>query len=208
MIIRVDDFPGTKPNEFYRHNLENFKMFDDVMREYGRNYVLGVIPKYTTDRDLEWLGSRDNIEIALHGINHDERHMNEFQDYMTWKDIYGLIIDAKSRFESFTEYSVDTYIPPHNVIDRKTVDALCAAGFSEIMCGPETERSVVYYARKHGIKAELFLPPIQYGRSDELIERGAVDFFKNGGGDYLGLHWTWEHNIGLHNLSKFLEKIR
>ena len=43
-MIRVDDFPGTKPAEFDRHNLESFKRFHHYLTSYDDfRYVL---PKY------------------------------------------------------------------------------------------------------------------------------------------------------------------
>ena len=50
MLIRVDDYPGTKKEEFDKHNLKNFKKFDKIFKERDLTYVLGVIPGHCTKK--------------------------------------------------------------------------------------------------------------------------------------------------------------
>lgn len=211
--FRVDDYPGTKPEEFDRHNIENFYKFEAVMAKHGANpFVLGVIPRHVTDSDLSFLGMSPNVQIALHGVNHDERFPNEFREHQTEDDVYAAISSAKDRLESCSDQEVDTYIPPHNVIDRKTVHALVRSGFKNLMGGPGSDEQVIFHAMELGLNAKMYMPPYNYGRSDELIKRGAVEmlapFMKSPNLHWhLGLHWTWEANIGLENLDNLLSQL-
>lgn len=217
--FRVDDYPSTKPEEFYRHNLDNFKKFHEVMERYGAKYVLGVIPFHAKDEDLKWLGQQESIEIALHGVNHDERFPNEFRDYQTEDQIHDILCAEKARLELYTEKDVNSYIPPHNVVDKKTVKALVRAGFQQLHVGPETDEDVCLSAWCLGLPTYMYLPPFRYGRSDELLARGAVDDLWESQKGFVpgiekatefrvGLHWTWEHNIGLDHLDTFLTHLR
>jgi len=208
VILRVDDFPYTKPDEQWRHKLENFKKFDAILKKNGvSRYVLGVIPKLTSDDQLYYLQSNPKIQIAMHGIQHDERFLNEFHSFKTEADITREIYDINLLL-GLTQH----YIPPHNVIDRRTVNALKACGFSTIYCGPGTDRRVQIYAEDVGLKTYYSEHPIWYGRSDELMNRdNAVEKILNSDHNVdhvLTLHWTWETNIGLKSLDQFLNLIR
>ena len=212
-VLRVDDFPGTKPEEFWKHNLDNFKKFDAVLERHGiESYVLGVIPKYTTEEHIEWLSSNPRIEVALHGIEHDERVLNEFRDYETEESVYQKIMSAISPLKRCNGFGkILRYIPPHNVIDLKTCRALKRAGISSIMGGPGTDLRIMDSTANdfHWLYSRH---PIWYGRSDELMDRdNAVDriieesnYLRN---RCLTLHWTWEQNIGLQSLDKFMTEI-
>jgi hypothetical protein len=208
--FRVDDYPGTKPNEFYRHNLENFKKFDEVMTRHGARYVLGIIPAYASEADCRWIGSRPHIEPALHGVNHDERFPNEFREHLTEREVYLILRNEKGLLEEDTGREVNIYIPPHNVVDTRTVNALVQAGFKELFVGPETDPAVMSYAADR-MKVIKHSPPHRYGRSDEFIARGTPAFcrsWKDPGEMNIGLHWTWEWNIGLENLDCLLGQLR
>jgi len=215
--FRVDDYPGTKPNEFYRHNLETFKDFNQVMSKYSLSYDLGVIPLHSKDEDLKWLGQQPNIRIAMHGVNHDERYPNEFRDHQTEREVFLILRNERLILEEDTGKPVIGYIPPHNVVDRKTVNALIQAGFTELHVGPGTEFEVSMYASEKGLKVIPSFPPF-YGRSDELVARGSVPIilreaterahpFSSKGELCIGLHWTWEKNIGFEHLDLFLSQI-
>jgi hypothetical protein len=208
--FRVDDFPGTKVNEFWRHNLENFRLFHEVMVAGGAgDYVLGCIPRYTTPEDLAWLAS-SQVEVAIHGINHDERFPNEFLPHQTYAEIVGALEGVKRSWDILVG-PVDTYIPPHNVIDLTTVKALHTTGFRRILTGPETDPRVENYAQALGLEVHRSQPPLEYGRSDELLSEGAVEYLRQVARQrevWLGLHWTWEWNIGLSSLSHFLTELK
>ena len=211
ITIRIDDFPGTKPDEFWKHNLDNFKRFNDIFEKYDINYTIGVIPRWTTQDHIEYLTSNTRAEVALHGIYHDERFPNEFREHETDTDIYNAIMSAKYSLDGCNPYGVNTYIPPHNVIDRKTVDALKSASFLHVWGGPGSDNEVLVYADSIGIKSLYFEPPLEYGRSDELLQRGSVKYIIDklvAKKDVnMCLHWTWEYNIGLGNLDKYFSTI-
>lgn len=213
VTLRVDDFPGTKPEEFWKHNLDNYKHFDDVLAKYVPEYVLGVIPKYTTEEMVRYLEQNSRIRVALHGVEHDERYPNEFREFETEEQIFNKLVSARQPFQKCNgAFDVVDYIPPHNVIDRKTLDALKLAGFKRVYGGPGTEPDPWAYANEIGLKFLYSHHPLWYGRSDELFSRDkAQDVIlqqaKYPGENVLTLHWPWEWNIGLHNLDVFLHTI-
>lgn len=204
--VRVDDFIRTKDDESWRHNLENFKLFDAVMDKHGVDYVLGVIPRTATAGHLEYLAENPRVEVAMHGVLHDERFRNEFRDHQTENDIINTISSVKQVWDSLVG-PVDKYIPPHNVIDHKTVKALNSIGFETIFGGPETDETVADFARGMGMRFEISEVPVEYGRSDELLQRGSVEHICREvitRPVWLTLHWTWEFNIGLQHLNSYL----
>lgn len=208
--IRVDDFPGTKPEEFWRHNLENFKRFHDVLEKHEKNYVLGIIPRYTSEGDIQWLKKQPLIRPALHGIDHDERFPNEFRDFETEDDIVRDLNAATSRLDPMVVPGyVEDYIPPHNVIDRKTCNALIRANFRNLYGGPGSDAGVLKYAQEMGLNVIFSPHPTWYGRSDELLHRDrSHEVVGRSTQGCLTLHWTWEHNIGLENLDRFLTEVK
>jgi hypothetical protein len=212
ILARVDDFPFTKSEEAWKHNVENFKLFDVVMKKYFSSYVLGVIPRRVTDEQLLFLKNLDHIDIAVHGIDHDERFRNEFREHETEGDIYSKLLEAKNRFERITGRVVDSYIPPHNVIDMKTIRALKKAGFKRIFGGPGTDKSILGLCYVLNVESHYSAEPFEYGRSDEMLQRGAVEYWDKKVDkvipSYITFHWTWEVNIGLENLEKFLEALK
>lgn len=213
VTLRVDDFPGTKPEEFWKHNLDNFKRFDDVLAKYVPEYVLGVIPKHTTEEMVRYLESNERIRVALHGIEHDERYPNEFRPWETTEQIFNKLVSARQPFQKCNgAFEVTDYIPPHNVIDRKTLDALKLAGFKRVYGGPGTDTDSCGYAKEIGVKLYYSHHPLWYGRSDEMVQRDQAHKAIIGNSetsDYVvTLHWTWEWNIGLDNLARFLDEIK
>lgn len=210
VLFRVDDFPFTKKEETWRHNLSNFKLFNEVMKKHNANYVLGVIPDRLDDAMVEYLAEEQYmIDVALHGIHHDERFMNEFHSGETEEQIYQAIMSAKYPLEAAFG-RIDTYIPPHNTFDGPTVNALVRAGFRALFGGPGSESAALRYAEKKGLNVIEHLPPL-YGRTDEMKDRGVIEAVKRstaeGRNAYLALHWTWEWNVGLQNLDSFLSAI-
>ena len=208
--LRVDDFPGTKPKEFREHNIDNFKRFHDVlMMAEIPQYTLGVIPKYTHLSDMLWLSSQDSLNIAQHGISHDENHQNEFSDILSEDQICSALHDVKM-IEFYR--NVTSYIPPHNVFDGKTCRALTRLGFREIYGGPgshvESQDEFEWMHGKNCLKFNYSKFPEEYGRSDELMKRGSIDHLLKKDESYLTLHWTWEWNIGLDNLRSYISCLK
>jgi hypothetical protein len=209
--LRVDDFPGTKPEEFWRHNLDNFKRFDDVVHRFFVGYVLGVIPRHTKEEDLRWIGENSHIVPALHGVNHDESHPNEFGDHLTVDDVCKALLSAKCPIDDLVG-PVDIYIPPHNVVDRKTCDALVRTGFKTLMAGPGSDRFVLDYAKKSGLYVQYSVEGLEYGRSDELLASGAHGTLRTWSSEnvepiWLTLHWTWERNLSDGHMYPHLEEL-
>jgi hypothetical protein len=216
-VIRVDDFIGTKPNEFNKHNLENFKLFNKVFEKHQLSYTLGVIPKYFTDEHLEWFktSEADRIDIALHGIEHNENFVNEFREFETENDIYEKIMKAKIRLEEANAAPITKYIPPHNVINMNTYLALKRAGFDTLMCGPGTDTDILRLIKEEDSMLVLYSAhPIWYGRSDEMMDRdNSIELI---GRDIqmghlnrcMTLHWTWECNIGFESIDRLLERTK
>ena len=207
---RVDDFPGTKPDEFWKHNRDNYLKFHEILIQAFPTYVLGVIPRHTTDDDLKFLGALSEVEIALHGINHDERFMNEFREHQTQADIEFEIRNAVMRIPFHSRKMPFSYIPPHNVLDFKTINALKNCNISRIHTGPGTELEMIDYAEKLGLDVIDSRGALFYGRTDEMMERGCFPVIKQVSdiSDVnLTLHWTWEMNIGLDSLRTFVGKL-
>jgi len=206
--IRVDDFPGTKRDEFDQHNLENFKLFHKVFEERGISYTLGVIPGHAKSVDLRWLNQQPNIEVALHGVIHNERNLNEFH-CMSESSIKNAINSAWTWMNIFLEQkSITSYIPPHNTFDFNTCKVICDLGFTNIFGGPETTEEMKLYAKNNGLDYIHSEAPLEYGRSDELVQRGSVEYLKEECEKrdiWLTLHWPWEWNVGLDNLKKYLD---
>jgi hypothetical protein len=222
LYFRVDDFPGTKPEEFYRHNLENFREFHRVMSERDLPYVLGVIPRHATQEQLAWLWEQDGIEVALHGVDHDERFLDEFREHQTAEDIVQALssglrsLAVSPGMRESRSFFVRAYIPPHNVLNPRTIQALPLAGLTRVMTGPGTTYEMLRLALStSGLTVHHSTEPLTYGRSDELLQRGSVQHVKYmasglGGGVadcWLTLHWTWEQNIGLDNLRRYLDEL-
>ncbi|MHB8407881.1 MAG: hypothetical protein ACYDHY_07345 [Acidiferrobacterales bacterium] len=202
--IRVDDFPGTKPAEFNVHNLENFQKFHEIMMRYVPSYVLGIIPMSVTEEQMEWIWPKGEIRIAQHGVFHDERFQNDVPHYLTEKDTMEYLAMGANKI-----HGSKLYIPPRNVIDAKTVRVLLKMGFTTLFGGPGSDYAVLQYAQDLGLRVETSEPPLWYGRSDELLARGSVSEIMRAplADRFLTLHWTWEMNIGLENLDKYLKEI-
>lgn len=205
--FRVDDFPGTKPTEFWRHNLDNYKIFEEIFTQHHADLMLGVIPRHTTQAHIDHFRSSPTTYVALHGIDHDERFPNEFRDHQTEDEVYQAICSASEPLKVCNPSGkVDTYIPPHNVIDTKTVNALVRAGFRTLYSGPESDVAVLEYAKSKGLHVLRHMPPA-YARSDEMLKSGIIDQILSGKDTHLALHWTWEWNIGLDSLREFMKRI-
>lgn len=208
--IRVDDFPYTKREERDRHNLLAFRDFKKVLEKHNVGYwLLGVIPGNCSPEDLDYLRHQcPYTRVGMHGIFHDESRPNEFLPYATSKEIERQLSVTRTLLEAALNRDVRVYMPPHNVIDWRTIEALRPAGFRAFTGGPETPNELrVSHEHLQYIHSE---PPHEYGRSDELLQRNsAAHLLRWSGKDdvWLTLHWTWEVNIGLKNLDLFLAEI-
>ena len=207
--LRVDDFPGAKPDEFDRHNFDGFLRFHETVREHtAAMYLLGVIPKHVSDEDLRRLPEL-GVVVGMHGVDHDERFQNEFRDYYASGEVESTLRIARGRLSDLARQPVDVYMPPHNVIDGRTIAACAAVGFKAITAGPETVPFMRQIVERHGLEYLYSDAPLEYGRSDELLARGSVKHLVSSLDEdpILTLHWTWEYNVGLSNLDTYLERL-
>jgi hypothetical protein len=213
--LRVDDYPYTKPEEAWRHTPQAFAAFDDCIPV---RYLLGVIPGNLGPPvdDRHSILRNGKIEVGMHGINHTERFLdimggNEFGAVLPGRHL-SMLRHGASIFETHKVDPALVYMPPRNVIDERTVEACRQHGFLAITAGPETAESICGKIEEAGMTCLLSLPPLEYGRSDELLQRGAVkylyDAHERGFIVTLGLHWTWESNIGLGTLVELVGLLR
>ncbi|MGD9711018.1 MAG: hypothetical protein AB7V46_03005 [Thermomicrobiales bacterium] len=211
--IRVDDFPNTKDGEKDRHSLAAFREFHRCLSGLigGATYLLGVIPKRCSVEDILFLRNETNCVIGMHGIDHDESkldvYQNEFPPFMTANDIGSQLLRASTALDSGIGRRTEIYMPPRNRIDARTVGILQDCGFHAYTTGPETPaelRTTPDDGRPFPIHSE---PPHEYGRTDEMWARGSHEILLARGALHetiLTLHWTWETNIGLDHMRRFL----
>lgn len=213
--VRVDDFPNTKDAEKDRHTLAAFREFHKCLRECigGKRYILGVIPDRCSIVDILMLKNETDCVIGMHGTDHDEARLdrnggNQFESYLTTKQILTNLEENKIVLSQALDRAVDIYMPPRNVIDERVATAALTAGFTRFTTGPETSVAVRRDWYRHIIHS---MPPLEYGRTDELLMRGAAAHLRGtaelGGDVVLTLHWTWETNIGLEHMRKFFAEI-
>lgn len=214
--IRVDDFPNTKGEP--QHTLAAYREFDRALRGYlgDKRYLLGVIPKKCTVSDLLFLMNETDCRIGMHGIYHNEseldRYQNEFAPYLTRGMVFAHLQTCRENLERVVGRPVDIYMPPRNRIDRRTIEVLGKAGFFSYTTGPETPEE--FRTGPHPFVTYINSePPHEYGRTDELYMRRSYmelnQICQQGRPDVvLTLHWTWETNIGLEHLHRFMEQIK
>ncbi len=211
VYLRVDDYPGTKPEEFGVHNYQNFKLFHSVVRNHFPSYVLGIIPKYLTLNDVGTLKqlSTQGMVPALHGVDHDETKLDEFGGLSTEQTI-SRIGPARDVLERLLQVRVVDYIPPHNVFHQNTAAALRYLDFKYIYGGPGSPRPEDVDLGSMEMRFSVW--PWAYGRSDELLTRDnspqeIAAKLEEGVSVWLTLHWTWEVNIGLSHLRNYLDTL-
>lgn len=166
--------------------------------KYFPSYVLGVIPGHSSPNMMEWLFEQDNVVVAVHGSVHEERYLDEFQG-MNYQSILIVLRYVMNTFSRHNVTSVD-YIPPHNTINKDTVLALKELGFKNVYGGPETSSELKEFIVENGLSYVHSEPPLEYGRSDELVEHGAVEYLNREAKNkdvWLTLHWPWEANLSL-----------
>jgi hypothetical protein len=176
----------------------------------GRRYLLGVIPGRCTPDDLTFLRDETDCVIGLHGIDHDEAHLDvyghEFPAYLSKLEILRRLVTARDGLEVAIGRPVRTYMPPRNRIDMRTA-AVVGGHFDRYTGGPETDRDVMLRFQNY-IYSDF---PHGYGRTDEMLVRGSHEHLMrwsdSGQEPVLALHWTWETNIGLDHMRAMLSQI-
>lgn len=207
--IRVDDFPQTKGEP--QHTLAAYREFDRRLRECigGKRYLLGVIPGRCTVDDLLFLRNETDCVVGMHGTDHDESKLdrlggNQFEPYLTEKEVSRQLAENRSALEAAVGRPVRVYMPPRNVMDGRVQASLSTSGFDWFTGGPETPPTF------RAPNCIMSVPPDEYGRTDELWNRGAhrqICLRSSHEDTVLALHWTWETNIGLTHMVKFLTAI-
>ncbi len=209
--IRVDDFPQTKGEP--QHSLAAFRTFHKTLMQCTGNkrYLLGVIPGRCSVDDILFLRNETDCIIGMHGIDHDESkldtYQNEFPPYLSQSEIGRLLKEGRESLVAGVGRSCNIYMPPRNRIDFRTAMILPYVGFQWFTAGPETEMARDAVA---GLGQILSLPPDEYGRTDEMWNRRShkqLRLRSDAEDTVLTLHWTWETNIGLHHMVKFLTDI-
>lgn len=209
--VRVDDFPHTKGEP--QHTLAAFREFDRSLREHmgGKRYLLGVIPGKCTVEDLLFLARETDCVVGMHGTDHDEERLNrnggnQFEGWLTKKQIREELMKHHVALQDALGRKVQVYMPPRNVIDGKTYSVLLDSPMCWITSGPETNPDM----RRGTSRFIHSQPPLEYGRTDELLKMNAdAHLIEEGmnGDVVLTLHWTWETNIGLDHMQRFFERI-
>jgi hypothetical protein len=210
--VRVDDFPQTKGEP--QHTLAAFREFHKCLRECigGKRYLLGVIPDRCSIVDILFLKNETDCVIGMHGTDHDETRLdrnggNQFESYLTTGQIRTILEGNRMALSTAVDRPVEVYMPPRNVIDERVAQGVRGAGFESFTTGPETSKILRNDWKMWAVHSE---PPLEYGRTDELLQRGAVEHLvkvAEAGDVVLTLHWTWETNIGLEHMRKFFAQI-
>lgn len=205
--LRVDDFLTTKADEASVHTLDAYRRFHDVVIGHVGRYLLGVIPLTAGAEAIGWASSQPSIVVGMHGTDHDEREQNQFRQWETEAQIERRLRDAMAKFPT----RPTVYMPPHNVIDHRTARVVASLGFDAVTFGPGSDAMVVQHCTALGPCPLVSTWPKEYGRSDELMARDqSVEYMHEnavGRTIYLTLHWTWEHNIGLDSLGRYLSAL-
>ncbi len=210
--VRVDDFPHSLDREMHRHTLSSFRDFHRALTDTigGKRYLLGVIPGRCTPDDLLFVRNETDCVVGMHGTDHDESRLdrnggNQFESYLTVDNITMLLHENKTALQGAVGRPVTIYMPPRNVIDGRTWQACKRVGFERFTTGPETNA----HMRAQNILSEIpSMPPHEYGRTDEMwVRNSQLDLALSERDVVLCIHQTWESNIGLGHMIKFLGSI-
>lgn len=217
ILVRVDDFPRVNMN------LEDFKMFDSIMKRFEIPYLLGVTPypclnplnskstkfRKLTSGEIKTLHSLKDVELAMHGVTH------QTCDYGYFKKVFGYysefvgigrqatIAKLSMGFKLFKEYKLKKprmFIAPSNRFDEENLEVF-RKYFEFVMGGPETKKAI-----KKKKAADLILSDgFHYGHSyDIFIE---PDVFESDECCCITLHWGWETDNDFLSLKKLLVEL-
>lgn len=208
--VRVDDYPQTRGEP--QHTQAAFREFHRCL-SHGidhKRYLLGVIPGRCTVDDILLIRNETDCVIGMHGIDHDEAkldiYQNEFPPYLSREHIRDKLREARDALASAVGRPVSIYMPPRNQLDVRTIFAF-PPEIRFYTTGPETTELI-----RTGAQAIHSQPPHEYGRTDEMYQRKSHQVLSElvsqmGRDVVLTLHWTWETNIGLSHMRRFLEQI-
>jgi len=163
IILRLDDIAAWTYKDISRD------IINEVL-ERNMSITLGVIPEYLEKdrRVVNWLNSikrNPNIEIALHGYNHEP---NEFMN-LSKDEALEKIVKGKNKIKYSLGVVPVTFIPPYNEYSEAVKEALIEQGF-KIFSAKEDEYeiddiiSLGYNARTYDFYTSRFVPV------DEVLE--------------------------------------
>ncbi|MBN1823149.1 MAG: glycosyltransferase [Endomicrobiales bacterium] len=218
-LVRVDDYPH------WKHPVEKFKEFHDIMKKNSVGYLLGVTPKPSLKplepgmretRDLneeekkylQKIG-KEGVEFAMHGITHRSvrygdktecagRRREEFEE------------DVKAGLEALNGMGIKpgVFIPPYNTFDFGSLGVL--KKYFRLVCGGEESiRYVGYYWGLTDLKEMLYYPsyPPLYARAGDIARYLERKSDVLSGRIPVTLHWTWELEDGFEGLKKLAGKM-
>jgi peptidoglycan/xylan/chitin deacetylase (PgdA/CDA1 family) len=171
IVFRFDDY-----------RLESEIIYDSLLYVFGRNKIplcLGIIP-YNKEgliynnlneeqlNDLKERIRRNEIEIALHGFNHNDNELikrsllnkpgpSEFSN-LNYNDQFIKIKKGKAALDSLLNINVNIFIPPYNSYDENTLKALDSLKFKIISAsidGPSSSVKISYIPQTINDLAEL-----------------------------------------------------
>lgn len=184
-LIRVDDV-GWNTEHQKDHNLELFKRFYDQVDGHNVHLVLGVISSMCSDKEISFLKTLTNVEIALHGYEHSGESIGDSEFFN--KSRKERLLRIRSGLDILKDFNVRCFIPPHNYYDDELIKLLkkCSikyfTGMDESSIRYINDLVYIPTGKKLCEKSYQLLKVI-----DELIN-SEIDVVKG-----LTLHCTWEY---------------
>lgn len=125
IVLRLDDVQGGTYGDTQQ------KIISDILNR-GKSVSLAVIPSRlggdTITKYLNKIKNNEKVEIALHGMSHKR---NEFQN-LSYEDAYNKIFEGKELIQKNFNVVPITFIPPGNVYNNHTINALKILNFKII----------------------------------------------------------------------------
>lgn len=201
VVFRYDDFI-----------LKTDKVNEQVVRTFQDNHiplVLGVIPcdsneNFILEQPYLFLpvlktGLRNNsIEIALHGLTHQQIVRGEF-DGISMTEQNRRIQKGKSFLDSVFQTNIRTFIPPFNSYDKNTLQALVNNRFTVISSALCFGQSTV--------NAELQYAPETIENFKDLIPVLTRNKNRNGVVIVMFHDYTFKKNYSISELQTVLESV-
>ena len=204
-LLRIDDYPtGIRP---ILDDLSPLHQILTKVESHGLRYYLGIVPALVDDDMGRFLRGLEHALPAVHGYDHayfkyapilqakgDPFNQGTVGSFNEFKgEPYDVIVERLRRGRRLLEdrlgTAVDTYIPPGNLGDRRTGQALIEAGYRHYL----SERRI----------AGCSLPWMKsdfYGKSDGYDPARPYHL--------VTLHLTWEWDLvrqgTLHSLDRLL----
>ena len=160
VVLRYDD-PTLQPDSI-TYDMLNF------LAERNIPITLAVIPcdkneEYILPTDSAWLNllKADNVEIALHGLTHQDLGKGEFGG-LTFEESYRRLSKGKNFLEAQLR-PITTFIPPFNAYNENTLNAMDSLGLTAISADlfisrATSNKNIQYYPETlgHSMKNGVF----------------------------------------------------